>query len=368
MRLSVRKASAVVANSGLMNTVAFKASASAAGVKNWNVTVSNVYDPVVKAGLGAVVEFQDFIPHRIRGQVSDATLEKTLAIFEKMRADNAKAYQIKNTLAPIFIEEAKAIEAARTDAVPRVRRENRALSSPYYLYMGPPPKMTGSSPIEGHRMLNTASWINLVERHPPVVSLHGHFKDIGSPLNPDQGCIEDVLSKDRVWPHTGEPILEAVHGAWAGEFFFEGEDAAGQTVRIPIQAPVPATVETVQADGETAVTTVTPASSGITEAGFITNDAGFPRFSLGPVYGWLQGAGTPSQQGAEYAANAAVLDKFNGFQSLVAIKPATVNTITDLSPFSPRNAAKFNTQTLYGRSNYVKMVFTMVFFLLVSNV
>jgi len=110
MRLSVRKASAVVANSSLMNvrallfnsikqtyvkTVAFKASASAAGVKNWNVTVSNVYDPVVKAGLGAVVEFQDFIPHRIRGQVSDATLEKTLAIFEKMRADNAKAYQIK---------------------------------------------------------------------------------------------------------------------------------------------------------------------------------------------------------------------------------------------------------------------------------
>ena len=55
----------------------------------------NVHDPAIKAGLGMVVSFQDYIPHRLVGKLSDEQLEGALNIYTEMKADGAKAYQIK---------------------------------------------------------------------------------------------------------------------------------------------------------------------------------------------------------------------------------------------------------------------------------
>ena len=74
---------------------AFSQKQAAAGIKSWNIVPQNVYDPVIKAGLGMVVSFQDFIPHRMQGKCSEAVLEQTLNIYTEMKADGAKAYQIK---------------------------------------------------------------------------------------------------------------------------------------------------------------------------------------------------------------------------------------------------------------------------------
>jgi len=66
-----------------------------AGIKSFNIIPQGVTDPVVKAGLGQILEFNDYIPVRMQGKCSEETLEKALNIYNDMKADGAKAYQIK---------------------------------------------------------------------------------------------------------------------------------------------------------------------------------------------------------------------------------------------------------------------------------
>jgi hypothetical protein len=69
--------------------------------------------------------------------------------------------------------------------------------------------------------------------------------------------------------------------------------------------------------------------------------------------------GTPSQQVAQYQADQAAIDKFNAWQNEVAVYPASNSTLNDImNTNSKRHWAKYNTQTIYGRSNFTRMVST----------
>ena len=71
---------------------------AAAGITSWNVVPAGVVDPALKAGLGMVVSFNDFIPQRMAGRCSDEVLEKALGVYNEMKADGAKAWQIRSVL------------------------------------------------------------------------------------------------------------------------------------------------------------------------------------------------------------------------------------------------------------------------------
>jgi len=359
---------------------AFETKKAAAGIKNWNIVPQDVYDPVVKAGLGMIVDFQDFIPNRLQGKCSDAVLEQTLNIYTEMKADGAKAYQIKAALAPIFLEEGKAVEAARTDQVPRIRRFNFALDDVRYLYAGPLKKMEGTSYIQGSRLESALSYFNCVKTAAPVECLAGHAQDAPLMENVD-GLINGILNKGEVWAHTGEPVLAMTHPAWTANFVFEAEDANGNTCSIPCAYPVSssgyvselsfsddekaALDAAASADEKHAIALAAKKSgydSMLVAVDDVLNKNGDSRPNptknfLCRLFGLINGEGTPSQQVAKYQADQAVIDQFAGWQNEVGIYPASNSTLNDVLAFSSkRHPAKFNTQTIYGKTNFGRSV------------
>jgi len=363
---------------------AFSAKQAAAGIKSWNIVPQNVYDPVIKAGLGMIVGFQDFIPHRIAGQCSEEVLEKTLNIYTEMKADGAKAYEIRATIGPIFMEHAKEIEAARTDQVPRIRRFNFAVEDLKFLYSGPVAQLDGTSYIQGSRLEHAWSYFNGVKASAPTCELHGHpFGDQPLMENQDE-LINNMFLKNEVWAHSGEHPLALTHPGWTAAFVLEAEDANGNMCSVPVayplntsggfQAFMPWEEETVAklAAATTAAEKHEIAMADKSSATYVTmlqriddavNKNGDSRPNptknfLCRVFGVINGAGTPSQQVAKYQADQATIDKFSSWQNEVGVYPAnTASSLNDLANFdSKRHTAKFNTQTIYGRVNYGRMV------------
>merc|ERR1711937_940502 len=56
----------------------FQGKQAAAGISAWNVVPDNIADPALKAGLGMIVSFNDFIPQRMAGRCSDAVLDEVM--------------------------------------------------------------------------------------------------------------------------------------------------------------------------------------------------------------------------------------------------------------------------------------------------
>jgi len=359
---------------------AFETKKAAAGIKNWNIVPQNVYDPVIKAGLGMIVSYQDFIPHRLQGKCSDAVLEQTLNIYTEMKADGAKAYQIKAALAPIFLEEGKAIEAARTDQVPRIRRFNFALDDVRYLYAGPLKKLEGTSYIQGSRLEQALAYWNCVKTSAPVECLAGHVQD--APLMEDQDAlINGILNKGELWAHSGEPVLAMTHAGWTANFVLEAEDANGNTCSIPCAYPVnaagyvselsfseeeKAAIDAAATADEKHAVAVAAKKSGYADMLVLVDDIVNKNGDSRPnptknflcrIFGLINGEGTPSQQVAKYQGDQAVIDQFSGWQNEVGVYPASNASLTDIFAYSSkRHAAKFNTQTVYGKTNFGRSV------------
>lgn len=361
---------------------AFAEKQANAGIKSWNVVPQNVHDPAIKAGLGMVVSFQDYIPHRLVGKLSDEQLEGALNIYTEMKADGAKAYQIKAALTPVFIEAGKAIEAARTDQVPRARRFNFALDNARNLYQPASKKLDGTSFIQGTRLETAFCYFNGIKSAAPSHMMHGHALD--SPtgfLENQDACVAGILMKNELWAHSGEPVLCYVHTAWTTSFVFEAEDAAGNKVSVPCAYPLNSAgyVNDIEfseelaakiAGAETAAEKheIASADSFYKTMCVSVNDVKTAVGDSRPnptknfvcrLVGFLHGEGTPSQQVAQYQADQAAIDKFNAWQNEVAVYPASNSTLNDImNTNSKRHWAKYNTQTIYGRSNFTRMVST----------
>jgi len=80
------------------------------------------------------------------------------------------------------------------------------------------------------------------------------------------------------------------------------------------------------------------------------------------IVGVLNGEGTPSQQLAKYQKDVETIEKFAGFQNVTGIYPASNCTINDTLSFSlsRRHWAKFNTQTIHGKTNFARIVSSTV--------
>lgn len=361
---------------------AFSQKQAAAGIKSWNIVPQNVYDPVIKAGLGMVVSFQDFIPHRMQGKCSEAVLEQTLNIYTEMKADGAKAYQIKATVGPIFMEHEKELEAARTDQVPRIRRFNFTVEDLRFLYAGPLKHMDGTSYIQGSRLEHAWSYWNVVKTSAPVCELQGHPLDQPLMENQDE-LINGILLKSEVWAHSGEHPLALTHPGWTTSFVLEAEDANGATCSVPVAYPENSSggfqslvdwEEETTAKLAAATTAAEKHAIASADKSAATYNSQLQRIEdviakngdsrpnptknfLCRLVGVINGAGLPSDQIEKYQRDQATIDKFSSWQNEVGLYPASNCTLNDtLNLGSKRNTAKFNTQTIYGKTNYGRMV------------
>jgi len=357
---------------------AFNAKKEAAGIKSWNIVAQNVTDPIIKAGLGQIVDFNDFIPVRMAGKCSDAVLEQTLNIYNEMKADGAKAFEIKAALGPIFLEHAKEIEAARTDQVPRIRRFNFAVEDLHFLYQGPYKKLSGDSWIEGSRAEAVLGVYNGVRKSAPTWMLNGHAMDLPLMEDHDQ-LIGNVLLKNEVWAHSGEHVLAWCHPAWTTEFVLEAETVSGEKCSVGVNYPInsmPSPAYLGMSE-ETAAKISAASSAGekheiakaelagydymLTVANDVQTKVGDSRPNptknfVCRLMGLVNGEGSPSQQVARYQADQEIIDKFASFQNEVALYPASNCTFNDALSKTNRHAAKYNTQTILGKSNTAKLV------------
>jgi len=356
---------------------AFNAKKEAAGIKSWNIVAQNVTDPVIKAGLGQIVEFNDFIPVRMVGKCSDAVLEQTLNIYNEMKADGAKAYEIKAALGPIFMEHAKEIEAARTDQVPRIRRFNFVTEDMHFLYQGPYKKLSGDSWIEGSRAEAALGPYNAIRKSAPTNMLNGHSMDLPLLEDHDQ-LIGNVLLKNEVWAHSGEHVLAWCHPAWTTEFVLEAESVSGEKCSVGVNYPINSlpSPTLLNMTEETAAKIAAASSAGekheiakaelngydymLTVANDVQTKVGDSRPNptkniLCRLFGLINGEGSPSQQVARYQADQEIIDKFSSFQNEVALYPASNSTLNDVLSKTNRHAAKYNTQTILGKANTAKL-------------
>jgi len=358
----------------------FQGKQAAAGISAWNVIPDNIADPALKAGLGMIVSFNDFIPQRMAGRCSDAVLEQALNVYNEMKADGAKAWQIRAAVGPIFMEHEKELEAARTDQVPRIRRFNFVVEDLKALYAPQAKKLDGSSYIQGSQLEAVWSWVNTLKTAAPQVDLHGHYAD--QPLMENQdNLINGIFMKDECWAHTGEPCLAPTHAAWTTSFTLEAEDSAGNKCSIPVSYPINSTMgasrlgfsEETQAAlaaatsgaerHEIAAADEKSAYGGVVEIlNNVANQAGDHRPNptssvFNRIMGTINGEGLPRQQLAKYNADQAEISKFSSWQNEIGVYPAHNSTLSDILNFkSNRHAAKYNTQTVVGKGNFGRVV------------
>lgn len=353
-----------------------------AGIKSWNIVPQDVHDPLLKSGLGMVCNFDDFIPYRMKGKCSDGVLEKTLNVYNDMKADGAKVYEIRAAIGPMFMEHEKELEAARTDQVPRIRRFNFVVEDLHWLYVGPLKtlKEGNSSFIQGSRLEAVWSYWNGVKRTPAAHELHGHMTD--QPLMEHvDALIMGKLHKDEVWAHTGEPVLAMTHPSWAGQFVLEAEDSAGNTCSVPVAYPLNSIglatwqtlyTEETQTKLAAAKTTTEKHAIAMEESktyAYMLKQVEDVLLKVGDnrpnptsnfvcrIVGFVNGEGTPSQQVGKYQADQATIDKFSAWQNEVGIHPESNCTLTDFFvKDSKRRPAKFNTQTIVGKMNFGRAV------------